>query len=148
MAWHGPLNDASSQQAKEANQLDLLQWTKNAAVESKENTAQEVNQDISPITSASSGGLHTDLLNACLELSTAVANFVQKRRPDWTAKQRARYAESNGRLCLWKDNTLDGRLEVCLNGSPDLYRSILELLCALGQTLLNGNFITSLTIPA
>lgn len=64
---------------------------------------------------------------------------MRRRRPGWTAQQRARYAEAHGRLCLWKDDTVDERLEICLTRSPDLYRNILELLCALGQTFLNGS---------
>jgi len=57
---------------------------------------------------------------------------------DWTPVQRTRYAEIHGRLCLWRDNTLDGRLELCLNKSPELYRSILDLLREIGQVFLKG----------
>ena len=83
-------------------------------------------------------GLLTDLFNACLEVSTALADFIRRQRRALTGKQRARYTESHSRICLWRDNTLDGRLEICITRSSDLYQSILDLLCTLAQTYLKG----------
>lgn len=125
--------------SKETRQLDVLQWVKNAPSNLDREPESERSHKVAAVPSLNPPGLPADLFNACLEQSTALAGFVRRRRPDWTAKQKARYAESHGRLCLWRDNTIDGRLELCLTGSPDLYRSILDLLCALGQTFVKGS---------
>lgn len=79
-------------------------------------------------------GLPAELFGVCLRLST----FLRRVGQEWTPLQRARYSEIHGRLCLWRDNTLDGRLELCLTNSPELYSSVLDLLCAIGQVFLKG----------
>lgn len=85
--------------------------------------------------SSDSYGLSADLFSSCLQLSTALLQSQQ----DWPPVEKARYVEIHGRLCLWRDNILDGRLELCLTKFPELYRSIVDLLCVIGQTFLEGN---------
>ena len=126
---------------EKTGQFDFLKWLNSTSSDFDQESGIEDSTGIAELLSAEDdpSGLPADLFSACLELSTDLAVFIRKHQSKWTIKQRARYAESHSRLCLWRDNTREGCLDLCFLRSPDLYRSVLDLLCALGRTFLHGD---------
>lgn len=89
-------------------------------------------------------GLPAAIFTTCLSLLTA----LQPLQRQWTPVQKARFVDSHGNLCLWRDNILESRLELCLAYSTDLRQSILDLLCNIGKTTVQGTIIHNILIAA